>query len=65
MKLEKKQPPIPEVKMADCLIESQRFHNLYLDADFEDKIDLASFYKLKMEHFKTLVNEDVEYEPNF
>jgi len=57
--------PIPEVKMADCLIESQRFHNLYLDADFEDKIDLASFYKLKMEHFKTLVNEDVEYEPNF
>jgi len=57
--------PIPEVKMVDCLIESKRFHNLHLDADFEDNIDLASFYKSKMDHFQTLVNQGVEYEPNF
>jgi hypothetical protein len=57
--------PIDEVVMVDCAMQVKKFYNLYLDADFDDKLDLALFYKSKMEHFQSLVDQGVEHEPNF
>jgi len=56
---------IDEVVMVDCAMQVKKFYNLYLDADFDDKLDLALFYKYKMEHFQSLVDQGVEHEPNF
>jgi|TARA_R110001592_G_scaffold251604_1_gene514303 hypothetical protein len=56
---------IDEVVMVDCAMQVKKFYNLYLDADFDDKLDLALFYKSKMEHFQSLVDQGVEHEPNF
>ena len=56
---------IDEVGMVDCAMQVKKFYNLYLDADFDDKLDLALFYKSKMEHFQSLVDQGVEHEPNF
>ena len=56
---------IDEVGMVDCAMQVKKFYNLYLDADFDDKLDLALFYKSKMEHFQSLVYQGVEHEPNF
>ena len=56
---------IDEVVMVDCAMQVKKFYNLYLDADFDDKLDLALFYKSKMEHFQSRVDQGVEHEPNF
>ena len=56
---------IDEVVMVDCAMQVKKFYNLYLDADFDDNLDLALFYKSKMEHFQSLVDQGVEHEPNF
>ena len=56
---------IDEVVMVDCAMQVKKFYNLYLDSDFDDKLDLALFYKSKMEHFQSLVDQGVEHEPNF
>ena len=39
--------------------------NLYRDADFDDKMDLALFYKGKAEQYKNLFDEGVEHTVNF
>tara|TARA_B110000211_G_C13810166_1_gene434533 strand:- start:43 stop:240 length:198 start_codon:yes stop_codon:yes gene_type:complete len=52
-------------ELVDCAMEHKKLHNLYLDADFEDRHDDALFYKSKAEHFKSLVDKGIEYEPKF
>ncbi len=56
---------IDEVEMVDCVIEVKRLRNLYYDADFNDDTELALFYKSKMDYFQSLVDNGVEYQPNF
>ena len=51
--------------MVDCAMEVKKLYNLYLDADFEDDTKLALYYKSKMQHFKKLVDDGVEFQPNF
>ena len=56
---------LDEVEMVDCAMEVKRLHNLYLDADFEDDVTLALYYKSKMQHFQKLVDDGVAFQPNF
>ena len=51
--------------MVDCAMEVKKLYNLYLDADFEDDTKLALYYKSKMQHFQKLVDDGVEFQPNF
>jgi hypothetical protein len=57
--------PIKEVNLIDCAVEYKKMHNLYLDADFDDKMDLALFYKGKAKYYKDLVNAGIEHTVNF
>ena len=56
---------IDEVEMVDCVMEVKKLRNLYYDADFNDDTELALFYKSKMDYFQSLVDNGVEYQPNF
>jgi|TARA_R110002012_G_scaffold271141_1_gene456326 hypothetical protein len=56
---------LDEVEMVDCVMEVKRLRNLYYDADFNDDTELALFYKSKMNHFQSMVDNGVEYQPNF
>ena len=56
---------LDEVEMVDCVVEVKRLRNLYYDADFNDDTELALFYKSKMDYFQSLVDNGVEYQPNF
>ena len=56
---------LDEVEMVDCVMEVKRLRNLYYDADFNDDTELALFYKAKMNHFQSMVDSGVEYQPNF
>ena len=57
--------PLKEVSLIDCYTEYKKMLNLYRDADFDDKIDLALFYKSKAEQYKNLFDEGVEHTVNF
>ena len=56
---------LEEVEMIDCVVEVKKLRNLYYDADFNDDTELALFYKSKMDYFQRLVDNGVEYQPNF
>ena len=57
--------PLKEVSLIDCYTEYKKMLNLYRDADFDDKMDLALFYKSKAEQYKNLFDEGVEHTVNF
>ena len=57
--------PLKEVSLIDCYTECKKMLNLHLDADFDDKMELAIFYKGKAEHYKTLFDEGIEHTVNF
>ena len=57
--------PLKEVSLIDCYTEYKKMLNLYQDADFDDKTDLALFYKSKAEQYKNLFDEGVEHTVNF
>ena len=57
--------PLKEVSLIDCYTEYKKMLNLYRDADFDDKMDLALFYKGKAEHYKNLFDEGIEHTVNF
>tara|TARA_B110000858_G_scaffold14985_1_gene15075 strand:- start:139 stop:339 length:201 start_codon:yes stop_codon:yes gene_type:complete len=57
--------PLKEVFLIDCYTEYKKMLNLYRDADFDDKMDLALFYKGKAEQYKNLFDEGVEHTVNF
>jgi|TARA_R110002050_G_scaffold49110_5_gene114342 hypothetical protein len=52
-------------ELLDCAMEYKKLYSLYLDADFEDRLSDALFYKSKAEHFKSLVDKGIEFEPLF
>ena len=56
---------LDEIEMVDCVVEVKKLRNLYYDADFNDDTELALFYKSKMDYFQSLVDNGVEYQPNF
>ena len=49
--------PIKEVNLIDCAMEYKKMQNLYLDADFDDKIDLVYSIKVKLNITKTLLTQ--------
>ncbi len=57
--------PLKEVSLIDCYTEYKKMLNLHLDADFDDKMELALFYKGKAEHYKALFDEGIEHTVNF
>ena len=57
--------PLKEVSLIDCYTEYKKMLNLHLDADFDDKMELALFYKGKAEHYKTLFDEGIKHTVNF
>ena len=57
--------PLKEVSLIDCYTEYKKMKNLHLDADFDDKMELAIFYKGKAEHYKALFDEGIEHTVNF
>ena len=57
--------PLKEVSLINCYTEYKKMLNLHLDADFDDKMELALFYKGKAEHYKTLFDEGIEHTVNF
>ena len=57
--------PLHSVRVLDCYTEYKKMKNLYLDADFDDKMELALFYKGKAEHYKALFDEGIEHTVNF
>ena len=57
--------PLHSVRVLDCYTEYKRMKNLYLDADFDDKIELALFYKGKADYYKALYDKGIEHTVNF
>ena len=57
--------PLKEVSLIDCYTEYKKMLNLHLDADFDDKMELALFYKGKADYYKTLFDEGIEHTVNF
>ena len=57
--------PLKEVSLIDCYTEYKKMKNLYLDADFDDKMELALFYKGKADYYKALHNKGIEHTVNF
>jgi|TARA_R110000787_G_scaffold262417_1_gene367827 hypothetical protein len=51
--------------LTDCIKELRVARNKQYDADFEDRVEDAAFYKVKADHFQKLVDQGVEFEPLF
>lgn len=57
--------PLHSVRVLDCYTEYKKMKNLYLDADFDDKMELALFYKGKADYYKALYDKGIEHTVNF
>mgnify|MGYP001367533511 FL=1 len=57
--------PLHGVRVIDCYTEYKKMKNLHLDADFDDKMELALFYKGKADYYKALFDEGIEHTVNF
>ena len=57
--------PLKEVSLIDCYTEYKKMLNLHLDADFDDKMQLALFYKGKADYYKALHDKGIEHTVNF
>jgi len=57
--------PLHSVRVLDCYTEYKKMKNLYLDADFDDKMELALFYKGKADYYKALHDKGIEHTVNF
>ena len=53
------------VRVLDCYTEYKKMKYLYLDADFDDKMELALFYKGKADYYKALYEQGIEHTVNF
>tara|TARA_B100000787_G_C16071410_1_gene240122 strand:+ start:83 stop:253 length:171 start_codon:yes stop_codon:yes gene_type:complete len=51
--------------LKDCHQELKRLHNLQYESDFNDEIKEANFYKERADSIQELINQGVEYIPNF
>ena len=57
--------PLHSVRVIDCYTEYKKMKNLHLDADFDDKMELALFYKGKADYYKALHDKGIEHTVNF
>jgi len=57
--------PLHSVRVLDCYTEYKKMLNLHLDADFDDKMELALFYKGKADYYKALHDKGIEHTVNF
>ena len=52
-------------RLKDCHQELKRLRNLQYESDFNDETEGASFYKERADNIQELINQGVEYIPNF
>jgi len=52
-------------RLKDCHQELKRLRNLQYESDFNDEYKEAVFYKERADRIKELINQGVEYIPNF
>ena len=54
-----------QVAAAQCHQELKRLRNLQYESDFNDENKEAVFYKERADRIQELINQGVEYIPNF
>ena len=52
-------------RVADCHQELKRLIDLQYESDFNDKFQESELFRRKAEHIQNLINEGVEFIPNF
>jgi len=52
-------------RLKDCHQELKRLRNLQYESDFNDENKEAVFYKERADRIQELINQGVEYIPNF
>ena len=52
-------------RVTDCHQELKRLRDLQFESDFNDKFQESEFFRQKAEHIQNLINEGVEFIPNF
>jgi hypothetical protein len=52
-------------RLMDCHQELKRLRNLQYDSDFNDAVDESKFYKERADSIQELIDQGVEYVPNF
>ncbi len=52
-------------RLKDCHQELKRLRNLQYESDFNDETKETSFYKERADRIQELINQGVEYIPNF
>ena len=52
-------------RVSDCHQELKRLIDLQYESDFNDKFQESEFFRRKAEHIQNLINEGVDFIPNF
>ena len=52
-------------RVVDCHSELKRLRDLQYESDFNDDQEQSDLYRKKTEHIQSLINQGVEYIPNF
>ena len=52
-------------RVTDCHQELKRLRDLQYESDFNDKFQESDFFRRKAEHIQNLINEGVDFIPNF
>ena len=52
-------------RVTDCHQELKRLIDLQYESDFNDKFQESEFFRRKAEHIQNLINEGVDFIPNF
>ena len=52
-------------RVVDCYAELKRLRDLQYESDFNDKFQESELFRRKAEHIQNLINEGVEFIPNF
>ena len=52
-------------RVVDCYAELKRLRDLQHESDFNDDHKQSDLYRQKAEHIQNLINEGVEFIPNF
>ena len=52
-------------RVVDCYAELKRLQDLQYESNFNANHKQSEFYRLKVEHIKSLIKNGIEYIPNF
>ena len=52
-------------RVTDCYQELKCLRDLQYESDFNDKFQESEFFRRKAEHIQNLINEGVDFIPNF